>query len=114
MWGLEVFKNWRVNKNIAAYKKLLSKLKVNVAMLDKEATLSKSKLLCEVERKKCRFCKQLLRAIFYITFRFISDINKQDQVQTSSIDTDANSKENQIDAAKHAKQVTKWDQTWWR
>ena len=32
--GLEIFKNWRVNKNIVAYKKLLLKLKVNVAMWD--------------------------------------------------------------------------------
>ena len=47
--------------------------------------------------KKSRFCKQLLRAIFYITF--ISDITTQDQVQISIIDTDANSKENQVDAA---------------
>ena len=51
------------------------------------------------DKKKGRFCKQLLRAIFYITFGFISDINTQDQVQISVIDTDANSKENQVDAA---------------
>ena len=63
-----------------------------------ETTLSKSKFLCEVERKKSRFCKQLLRAIFYITFQFISDIDTQDQVQISSIDTGANSKENQVNA----------------
>ena len=31
-----------------------------------------------------------------MTFGFISDINTQDQVQISSIDTDANSKENQV------------------
>ena len=48
--------------------------------------------------KKHRFCKKLLRTIFYITFGFISNINTQDQVQISSIDTDANSKENQVDA----------------
>ena len=51
------------------------------------------------EKKKSRFCKQLLKAIFYITFGFISDINTQDQVQISIRDTDANSKENQVDAA---------------
>ena len=59
----------------------------------------KSRFLCEFERKKSRFWQQLLRAIFYISFGFISDINTQDQVQTSVIDTDANSKENQVDAA---------------
>ena len=32
MSGLEIFENWRVNKNIVAYKKLLAKLKVNIAM----------------------------------------------------------------------------------
>ena len=58
----------------------------------------KSKFLCEFKRKfKSRCCKQLLRAIFYITFGFISDT--QDQVQISIIDTNANSKENQVDAA---------------
>ena len=36
---------------------------------------------------------------FYITFRFISDINTQDQVQISNINTDSNSKENQVDVA---------------
>ena len=64
-----------------------------------ERTLSKSNFLYEVERKKSRFCKQLLRAIFYTTFGFLSDINTQDQAQISSIDSDANSKENQLDAA---------------
>ena len=58
----------------------------------------KSKFLCEFKRKfKSRFSKQLLRAIFYITFGFISDT--QDQKQISIIDTNANSKENQVDAA---------------
>ena len=51
------------------------------------------------EKKKSRFCKQLLRAIFNIVFRFISGISTQDQVQASCIGTDANSKENQVDAA---------------
>ena len=59
----------------------------------------KSKFLCEFERKRSRFCKQLLRAIFCITFGFVLDINTQDQVQISIIDTDANSKENQVDTA---------------
>ena len=79
-------------------KKLLSKLKVNAAMLNWRNDLFCVQILCEVE-KKSRFCKQLLRAIFYITFGFISDINTQGQVQISSIDTDTNSKENQVDAA---------------
>ena len=79
-------------------KKLLSKLKVNVAMLNWRNDLFYVQILCEVE-KKSRFCKQLLRAIFYITFGFISDIYTQGQVQISSIDTDTNSKENQVDAA---------------
>ena len=61
--------------------------------------LSKSNFLCEVERKKNRFSKQLLTAIFYKTFGFLPDINTQDQAQISSMDTDANSKENQIDPA---------------
>ena len=52
-----------------------------------------------LREKKSRFCKQLLRAIFYITFGFISDINTHDHVQISIIDTDADSKENQVDAA---------------
>ena len=64
-----------------------------------EATLSKSKFLCEIERKNSRFCKQLLRAIVHIKLGFIADMNTQDQVQISSIDTDANSRENQADAA---------------
>ena len=64
-----------------------------------ERTLSKSNFLYEVERKKSGFCKQLLRAIFYITFGFPSDINTQDQAQISNIDSDANSKESQLDAA---------------
>ena len=41
----------------------------------------KSKFLHEVEIKKNRFCKQLLRASFYIIFGSISGINTQDQVQ---------------------------------
>ena len=49
--GLEIFKNWRVNKNIVAYKKLLSKLKVNVQCEIGETTPSKSKFISEVERK---------------------------------------------------------------
>ena len=51
----------------------------------------------KLREKKSRFGKQLVRAILYMTFGFISDINTQDQVQISSIDTDANSKENQVD-----------------
>ena len=50
----------------------------------------------KLREKKSRFGKQLVRAILYMTFGFISDINTQDQVQISSIDTDANSKENQV------------------
>ena len=52
------------------------------------------KFLFKVERKKTSLRKQLLRTIFYIyiPFGFISEINTQDQVQTSSIDTDPNSK----------------------
>ena len=53
----------------------------------------------KLREEKSRFCKQLLRAIFYITFEFNSDINTQDQVQTSNIDTDSNSKENQVNVA---------------
>ena len=51
-----------------------------------------------MRERKSRFCKQTLRAIFYITLGFISDINTQDQVQISIKDTYANSKENQVDA----------------
>ena len=51
----------------------------------------------KLREKKSRFGKQLVRAILYMAFGFISDINTQDQVQISSIDTDANSKENQVD-----------------
>lgn len=36
--------------------------------------------------------------LFYITFGLISDINRQGQVQISSANTDANLKENQVDA----------------
>ena len=57
------------------------------------------KFLCEVERKKEQILQAIFKSYFYITFGFISDINIQDQVQTSIIDTDANSKENQVDAA---------------
>ena len=72
-----------------------------------EMTLSKSKFLYDVDRKKnSRFCKQLSRAIFYITFGFISDMNTQNQVQISSINNDATSKKNQVDAT-NAKEVTK-------
>ena len=53
----------------------------------------------KLREKKSRFCKQLLRAIFYITFGFNSDINTQNQVQISTIDTDSNSKENQVNVA---------------
>ena len=56
-------------------------------------------LPCQIGESMSRFCKQLLRVIFYITFGFISHVNTQDQVQISSIDTDANSKENQVHAA---------------
>ena len=56
-----------------------------------EMTFQKIKFF--VKEKESIFCKQLLRAIFYITFEFISDMNTQDQVQISSRDTDANSKE---------------------
>ena len=59
----------------------------------------------KLREKKSRFCKQILSAIFYLTFGFISDINPQDQVKISSIDTDANSKENQIDAANKQKML---------
>ena len=57
------------------------------------------KFLCEVERKKEQILQATFKSYFYITFGFISDINIHDQVQTSIIDTDANSKENQVDAA---------------
>ena len=50
-------------------------------------------------------------------------MNTQNQVQISSINNDATSKKNQVDAT-NAKEVTKWDQTmkviihsvkfWWR
>ena len=40
-----------------------------------------------------------IRAIFHITFGFISDINTQDQAQISIMDTNANLKQNQVDAA---------------
>ena len=57
-----------------------------------KTTLSKSKFLCEVEKKK-EILQTTFKAIFYITLGFISDINTQDKVKISSIDTDANSKE---------------------
>ena len=60
-----------------------------------------------MKKKESRFCKQLLRAIFYITFEFISDMNTHDQVQISSRDTDANSKENQVDSAKTKNKLKK-------
>ena len=53
----------------------------------------------KMREKKSRFCKQLFRAIFHIKLGFLSDTSTQDQVQISSIDTDAKSKENQVDAA---------------
>ena len=53
----------------------------------------------KMREKKSRFCKQLFRAIFHIKLEFLSDTSTQDQVQISSIDTDAKSKENQVDAA---------------
>ena len=59
----------------------------------------KVNLSVNLREKKSRFCKQLLRPIFYLSFGFISDINIQDQVQISIIDTDTNSKTNQVDAA---------------
>ena len=53
----------------------------------------------KLRERKSRFCKQLFRAIFHIKLGFLSDINTQDQVQISSMDTDAKSKENQVHAA---------------
>ena len=52
-----------------------------------------------MKEKKSRFCKQLLRAIFDIAFGLISNINTEDQVQIPIIDTNGNSKENQVHAA---------------
>ena len=69
MSGLEIFENWRVNKNIVAYKKLLAKLKVNIAMDWRND--QKVNFFVNLREKKSKFCKQLLRAIFYITFGFI-------------------------------------------
>lgn len=90
------FSKLKSKQKYSSYKKILSKLQVNG-----EKTLSKSTFLCEIERKKNIFYKQLLRIIFYMVFGFITDINIKDQVQANitSIDTDANSKENQIRAA---------------
>ena len=44
-------------------------------------------------KKKKEILQTTFKAIFYITLGFISDINTQDKVKISSIDTDANSKE---------------------
>ena len=66
-----------------------------------ETTISKRKFLCEVKRKKewILSANNFKELFFYITFGFISGINTQDQVKISSIDNDANSRENQVDAA---------------
>ena len=50
-------------------------------------------------KKKKEILQTTFKAIFYITLGFISDINTQDKVKISSIDTDANSRESQVDAA---------------
>ena len=62
-------------------------------------TLSKSIFIYEFERKKEQILQKTFKSCFYVTFGFISDFNTQDQVQISNIDTDANSKENKVNAA---------------
>ena len=67
MSGLEILKNWRVNKNIVAYEKLLAKLKVNIAMDWRND--QKVNFIVKLREKKSRFCKQLCRAFLLYNIR---------------------------------------------
>ena len=51
------------------------------------------------EKKRVDSANNFVELSCYITLGFISDINTQDLVQIPIIDTDANPRENQADAA---------------